>query len=396
MPVHSSASTFVLSALLVLGGCSSSSDGSAAGGAGKGSGASGGGSAASGGGSGATGGGSGATGGGSGASGGGSGATGGAAPGSALPTSAFLYVSSKAKGQDVLMAYDTKSKKTAVVTDLTGDGSSGWPIDGVALSPDRTRVAVATLYRPTKADNDTGIATNRIWTFALDGSAEKRLTPVFPNTGAGKSNFTIDVRAPVFSRDGAQVLFDYGEYWYEGTTLKGATSPFWVSAQGSVPVELPVAKSCLQVTNPAIVPTTGEIVAIHSICLDNASAGIWLYPAAGGDSPKQLVSASVTSPYLGTPSIIFDGSGFLFIGTPAGGNNTLYLYDFASATITPIIAPKAPNTGVSWATVNPDATAVVYVLRQDTSYDLHLIDLTVKPATDTALTTDGISKSPVW
>ena len=43
------------------------------------------------------------------------------------------------------------------------------------------------LYGPTAADNATNIATRRIWSLAADGTDFRRLTPVFENTGAGKT-----------------------------------------------------------------------------------------------------------------------------------------------------------------------------------------------------------------
>src|SRR6185295_10736506 len=114
---------------------------------------------------------------------------------------------------DVLVAYDLRSGDERVVTDLTGDGSDGWEIWGASISPDRKRIAIASLYGPTKADTDTKLATRRIWTLATDGSDFERVTPVFENTGGGRRLFTIEVDRPAFTQDGSEIIYNFGNYW---------------------------------------------------------------------------------------------------------------------------------------------------------------------------------------
>ena len=96
-------------------------------------------------------------------------------PESVLPSAdgTFLYVSKATADHDILMAYDGATGQARTLTDLRGDGSEGWSIDGYSLSPDRTRIAAASLYGATQADVDTKLPTQRIWTFATDGGWRK-------------------------------------------------------------------------------------------------------------------------------------------------------------------------------------------------------------------------------
>ncbi len=73
---------------------------------------------------------------------------------------------------------------------------------------------------------------------------------------------------------------------------------------------------------------------------------------------------------------------------------SLFYYDMAKGTATAIVVPPA-NAYVQNATVAPDGSAIVYCLREgDSSYNLHLIDLTPAKPTDTAITNDGKSCNP--
>ncbi len=304
---------------------------------------------------------------------------------------------------DLLIARDLKSGQERVITDLRGDGSSGWKIHGYALSPDRKRIVLASLYGPTKADVDTGLATRAIWSLATDGSDFRRLTPVFPNTSQGRSQFSIPVGEPVFTKDGS-VLYDFGNYWYEGTTLKGGSLPWSVSAGGGTPTLLSTVTSC-SVLDPSVHPVTGELLFRHSVCISSQDEGIFLYPSAGGTAPKKLVAQTYgpggIDPSLETASWIGDGSGFVFVGTTevtrAGQTDTaraLFVYDMVKATATPIVVPDA-GFYVQTGAISADGQALVYCLRgAGDTYNLHFIDLSAATPVDKALTTDGKSCAP--
>jgi len=322
----------------------------------------------------------------------------------ALPTTTFLYVSKPSADSHVLMAFDTTTGKTRVVTDLRGDGSEGWPIGGYAISPDRTRIAMATLYGPTKADNDTRLATRRIWTFSPDGTDFKRLTPVFENTGGGRSGFSLEVRDPMFSRDGTQVLYNYGEYWYEGTSLEGGSGIWSVAtAGGALPTLFKRPNPCTFL-DASTDPSTGNVTITHSVCIPGQGVeGIHLYPPDGSGTPELLVpDDGTTSVSLETPRWAADGSRFVFVGVrgvPENGTTrnarSLYVFDMASRKALPVVVPAA-GASVIDGTIAPDSSAIIYCLQQGNTTNLHAIDFSTDPPTEAALTDDGVSCHPVW
>jgi hypothetical protein len=347
----------------------------------------------------------------SGSSGGGGGSSGsadGGGPGAAgaLPATTFLYLSAVASDRDVVIAYDRASGEARTITDLRGDGSQGWGIRGYSLSPDRTRIAIASLYGPTKEDVDTKLAANRIWTFAVDGSDFRRLTPVWKNTGAGRTNFAIEVTDPVFSKDGETVFFEYGEYWYEGTNLQGAAGIWRAGAAGGALPELFQAPSPCSLVSPSVDPSTGKVAIIHSVCVPGQGQqdGIYLYDENGGGTPEVLLGRSnQVDVMLEQPRWAADGSGFVFIAqTPIqDGSSTrqvrsLFVFDMKTREATPVVVPEKPDTYVLDATVAPDVSAIVYCLQEGDARNLHLIDLSGDQATDTAITNDGKSCHPVW
>lgn len=345
----------------------------------------------------ATGGGTQATGGGGGLGGGG----GGGVVGPVLPLGTLLYVRASTSDADWLIARDLATGAERVVTDLTGDGSSGWRMYGYAVSADRRRIAVATIFAPTSADTATGLATRAIWTLATDGTDFRRLTPTFPNTSGGRSNFSIDVSTPVFSADGASVIFGLGNYWWENNMLAGGTWPWSVSATGGLPTQWPTPIDC-SVVYPSRNPATGQLLFIHSVCIPGgAGNGLFLYPANGSSTPQQLVASSRASGgidvSLSTPSWLADGTGFLYIASSADTDwrPGIFLFDLAHATSTLLLPPPA-DSAIDDVAISPDGTKIVYCLRDyaSSSQNLLLIDLVPATPTTTALTTDGKSCSP--
>ena len=318
-----------------------------------------------------------------------------------LPLGTFLYVRSVTADHDSLIARDFETGAERVVTDLTGDGSDGWEIWGHTLSPDRQRIVLSSLFGPTKADNATGIATRRLWSLATDGSDFRRLTPVFPNTGAGRTNFEISVDSPAFTADGSGVLYDFGNWWWEGTTLQGGSFPWLAPLNGDLPKSFPTIASC-SVINPAVNPATGEVLFIHSVCVSSADEGLFLYPKKGGTNPTLLVPRLTGSghvdPSLETASWAGDGSGFVFVGdvdVSSGRASALLAYDMASGDLSALVVAEA-GTRVQSATLSADATRLVYCLAHDGVYDLHAIDLTLNKPVDEPITSDGKSCDPAF
>ncbi len=331
-----------------------------------------------------------------------SGSSGAAGGGPELPAGTLLYVRAETSDKDILVARDLESGDERVVTDLTGDGSSGWNIWGYSLSPDRRRIAIASLYGPTKEDTATGLATRAIWTLATDGTDFRRLTPTFPNRSGGRNQYQIDVSDPMWTANGANVVFDFGEYWWEGTNLRGGTFPWIVSAAGGEPPSsVPTPTDCT-VLRPARNPATGDMLFIHSVCIPGSgTSGLYLYPEEGSTKPKQLLASSRATGgidvFLATPSWIADGSGFLFVGSTAETDWTpsVLAYDTAKGTATTLVVPPSGRT-VDAVAISPDGSKIVYCLRDPATKkeDLHLIDVSAAKPTDVAITNDGKSCDP--
>ena len=326
-------------------------------------------------------------------------------PAGALSTTTFLYVHSVTPDSDELVALDYATGDQWVVTDQKSDGSDGWDIWGHAISPDRTRIAIASLYGPTKADNATGLATRRIWTLATDGSDFQRITPVFDNDAGGRKNYNIDVQGPVFSLDGQSIIYDFGNWWYEGTTLQGGSLPWIVSAAGdALPDLFPTNVGC-SVIEPSVNPATGDVLFVHSVCTSSANEGLFLYPKDGGEPVKLLQAgygAGNVDPALEKASWLADGSGFVYVGSievtrgdVTSTANALLLFNMETGESSVLVVPDA-NTNVRNAAIAPNGDGIVYCLAHDDVHDLHAIDLTVDPAEDSAITDDGISCSPVF
>lgn len=323
--------------------------------------------------------------------------------GPALSAGTLLYIRARSSDSDVLVARTLATGEEHAITDLTGDGSSGWNISGYSLSPDRRRIALTSLYAPTSEDTATGLATRAVWTLDTDGTDFLRLTPTFPNDSGGRSNYSISVDGPVWTSDGAFVLYTVGTYWWEGTTLEGGATPWIVAASGSsYPTTWPTSFGCT-VIHASRNPATGDMLLIHSVCVPSVGSGdgLYLYPADGGTSPTQLLAASRAADgidvSLETPSWLADGSGFVFIGESSATDwrPAIFAYDMGSRAASLVFAPPADSV-MGNAAIAPDASSIVYCLQNTTagSRDLHLIDLSTSPPTDTALTHDGMSCSP--
>lgn len=322
--------------------------------------------------------------------------------GFAIPNGVLLYVYHHTPDEDWLMALDLETGDEAIITDLTDDGSDGWEIKGFSISPDRRRIALASLYNPTQADVATGLATRAIWTLAADGSDFRRLTPTFTNDSQGRTGFQYAVDSPEWTADGSHVVYNFGTYWWEGTNLEGGSFPWVVAADGnSLPTTFETDASC-SVLRPVRNPITGEFLLIHSVCVPGQSQGpgFYLYPPNGGTDPTLLVASSRVEGgvdvSLERAAWLPDGSGFLFLGGIADTEwrTSLLLYNGTDNAIIPIVfAP--PDGYIDAVTLNGDATKIVYCARDaDGNEDLRLLDLRPESPVDTAITTDGKSCDP--
>ncbi|MEO6598554.1 MAG: hypothetical protein ABIQ16_01685 [Polyangiaceae bacterium] len=325
----------------------------------------------------------------------------GAAP--PLPEGTLLYVYEETKDNDLLVALDLESGEQRVVTDLTGDGSSGWDIDSYSLSPDRRRIALSSLYGPTNADTATGLATKAIWTLGTNGADFRRLTPTFPKDAQGRNGFQYDVGDPEWTADGSSVVYDFGSYWWEGTTLSGGSFPWIVAADGkSLPSSIPIDAPC-SVLYPSRNPVTGDFLLIHSVCVPGQGEGngLYLYSAEGEAEPAQLVASTHVvggvDVSLTKPSWFSDGSGFLFVGGVGETDWSPSLLAYAADTgKVSLLVPAPEGTGIRSVAASPDSSKIVYCTydKESGAKDLHLIDLAPASPTDVAITTDGKSCQP--
>ncbi|MBS2015889.1 MAG: PD40 domain-containing protein [Deltaproteobacteria bacterium] len=329
----------------------------------------------------------------SGSSGSSSGASSGGVKGPAIPAGTFLYTRRVKSDVHHLVARDLATGSERVVTDLTSDGSKGWSIDGFAISPDRTQIVMASLYGPTKEDNDTQLATNRIWLLDTEGKSWQRLTPVFKNTNLGTPGFRIDVRSPVFSKDGATVYYQYGEMVIGKS---GASRTWAVPTDGSkLPDLLDTPASCSAASPPSINPATGDVVLAQDFCQDKADAGLVIFKA-DGQKPEMLVQGEG----FGTSTVRWAADGSLFLYTfQTGGLASLNAYVLEKKQSVPLVQPPS-GASIDGATLSPDGNFIVYCLRQgafvDGTRNLHLMDLSKEPVTDTVITNDGVSCDPIF
>lgn len=312
----------------------------------------------------------------------------------ALPVTTFVFERKVGNDYDHLVAMDFVSLEQRVITTLAEAGSSvqGYKLDGVTVSPDRTRIVIATLYGPTAADVATGLATNRLWSLDTSGGDFKRLTPVFPNSHAGQTGWRIDVRDPAYSADGALIVFDYGE----GDFNSGYVAPWVTAADGStLPSLIDTQLNCTINGNAAFNPVTGDLLLAHVVCASGVPGGYYLYPKGGG-APDYLVNEEGVSLSTESPAFSADGSVFVYAArTYSDDVQSLYAYVMSERRVVPLVLGEAGRDIVN-ASFAPDNVHLVYCVRQGDAYDLRLLDFSVDPPTDTALTNDGVSCDAVF
>jgi Tol biopolymer transport system component len=320
------------------------------------------------------------------------GTSGGGGSVAALPPTTFVFERKVANGNDHLVAMDCVSGEQRVITTLADGSVAGYKIDGATVSPDRTRVVISSLFGPTAEDNATGVATNRLWSLDMSGGDFRRLTPVFPNNHPGASSWGIDVRDPAYSPDGQFVVFDYGE----GNGQSGYVAPWIVSsAGGSLPSLFQTGLDCSVNGNAAFNPVTGDMLLMHVVCIGGVKGGYYLYPKQGG-APDYLVNEQGASLSSEPPAFSFDGSVFVYSARAYADNiQSLYAYVMSERKVAPLVL-GAQGMDIVNAAFSPDNAHMVYCVRQGDVYNLRVIDLSLNPPTDKALTNDGVSCDAVF
>ncbi len=309
-----------------------------------------------------------------------------------LTPTTFVFERKVGDGNDHVVAMDYVSGEERIITTLAEGTVAGWNVDGISVSPDRTRLVLASRYGATAADVATGLATNILWDIDVNGGDFRRLTPVFESTQPGNTSWRIDVRDPEFSPDGQFIVFDYGEGDFEG----GYVAPWVVAADGnSLPFLLETDFDCSVNNNATFNPVTGDLLLAHVVCLPEEDGGYYLYPEAGG-APDYLINEDGWSLSSEPPSFSSDGSVFLFTATTYEDNiQSLYAYVLGNREVLPIVS-GTEDIDIVNASFAPDNEHIVYCVRQGDLYDLRVLDLGADPPTDVALTDDGVSCDPVF
>lgn len=128
----------------------------------------------------------------------------------------------------------------------------------------------------------------------------------------------------------------------------------------------------------------------HAACVDGATAGFYLYPIAGGP-PDHLVNSNGVSTSSEPAAFSTDGSVFVYTARAYSDNiQSLYAYIMGERRVVTLL-PGAVGIDIVNAVFAPDNVHLVYCVQQGDAYDVRLLDLSVDPPTDSALTTDGIS-----
>lgn len=301
-----------------------------------------------------------------------------------LSATTFAYVRRVANDHDELVAHDLATGSERTITDLR-EGETYSSVAGFSISPDRRSIAVATSYGAEAAD--LFAVARRVFKLGVDGKGFVRLTPPFKNNGGGSPSYFIDVRDPVFSKDGATVFYTFGE----SNRGFGGTRTWSVSAAGgSLPALVESSFACSDI-GQASVGANGGLVLVHSTCQNAADEGFFAYPATG--APAKVFgpeNATVVSPVSWAP----DGSGFLVALRNVNGVGSLHFFDGETGTAPMLVQGTRNVAYVRSATMLADGKIVYCVQSGTGATDLRLLDGTVTPPTDTALTTDGKSCDP--
>lgn len=301
-----------------------------------------------------------------------------------LSATTFAYVRHVANDHDELVAHDLATGAERTITDLR-EGDTYHDIAGFSISPDRRSVVLATSYGAEQADLFT--VARRVFKLGVDGKGFVRLTPTFKNNGGGSPSYFIDVRDPVFSKDGATVYYTFGE----SNRGFGGTRTWSVSAAGgSLPSLIDSNASCSDI-GQASVGANGALLLVQSTCQNEADEGFFAYPATGEPVKVHGTGSSNTvSPVGWAP----DGSGFLVALSDQNSVGSLHFFTGETQNMQLLVPGTRDVSFVRGAAMTADGKIVYCVRAGNGATDLRLLDGTVTPATDTALTTDGKSCDP--
>ena len=330
-----------------------------------------------------------------------------------------------------LYALDLRTGESRLFTDFPAEGQTGATVWGVDISPDRRWVVFAALFRPSLDDFVNATGSEIVWLVGSDGETFVRLSPPTPDLGAtwttcsqdpdcpdaqfcGSEGYcrltfqTYEVTDPSWSPDGSGVVYAIGQYRSVGGSTVGGATLAALPISGGIPELFGVGDvDCGQVTDPALPPAGGALVAHASLCAEPAVDGIYAWDLATRQA-RLLVESSISTLYLplATPAWLPDGSGFLFLAkdnfTDGRGGTFqgigVFVYDVASGQNGAIIPPLAPGIDAESVAVSPDGTAVAvcFTSPANGAADIYVGSLAETPIRLAPLTSDGASCHPAW
>jgi hypothetical protein len=309
-------------------------------------------------------------------------------PGDALGDSVFVYIHQDGGNVDSVRAYDVATNETWVVSDFGGNTE----INGVAIHPDRTTLAVSAFYQLEDADESEGI-----WRISAQGGEPENIMPALP----GEDGEFQSVANLVYSPDGAHVWFDHGTSFGGGTIARVADS-------GGLP-ELFVDTNvgCAASGAPAPSPDGAQVYGVRGACQDFANEGLVAYGVPPTDGGQVVIPEGVSYDlHQQAPQWLADGSGLVYaLGTRIdtdgdgmfdGQGDMLGLLELASGQSYEVVAP-ADGQLIDAFAVSPDESYVVLCMRNAAAgQDLVLLDLSGETPAYTTLTSDGASCRPAW
>lgn len=308
-------------------------------------------------------------------------------PGDALGDSVFVFIHEDTNSTNTVVAYDVATDQSWVVTDLGGDTE----INGVAIHPDRTSLAVSAFYQLSDADESEGI-----WRVPAGGGEPESIMPALP----GDNGEFQSVANLVYSYDGAHIYFDHSTSYGGGALARVADS-------GGLP-ELFVdsVAGCAINVGASPSPDGSELAGIRSSCSDLANEGLVAYDAPPTGAGTVVIPDGDTYDFsLVTPRWLSDGSGLLFVvdttfdpdgdGINDANGDTLLLVGFSTGEIFTIV-PPADHQRIGSFAVSPDEGRIVMCLTTAATSDLVLADLTGETTTYRSLSSDGKSCRPAW
>jgi hypothetical protein len=334
-----------------------------------------------------------------------------------------------------IYAMDVNSRTERLLSNLDDDGQRTGALHGLAVSPDRRRIAFASkAFRATAEDSKFGFSSGAIWAVDASGNDFQRLTPPYDSQvrDAGpctrdsdcaelytcqmarcvRATFGMGYSAPVFSSDGTKVFFREAWSWFDerGGTINAVFLQSWVRiASGARPTDLGLP-SCKGQQPLARHPSTGSLLIFRATCAGPQTDPSWFtewtpdgtHRAVHRDDTGRIPLTQDNLPYA---AWLPDGSGFYYVsvgepnskGNPRSSKQGLSLWT-ASGGGKSVYAPGADSTDVDGVTVMGNGTVIVELARfagATDTHDLYQLDPQSGQAT-TQLTQGGNNHHPTW